>query len=85
MVVLPNITTHIAIAQPIVQVDAGDATSGYTTALAVEIPLMAAALATVILRVYSRLTIKRKLAADDVLIMLGTVGEENCVQIEAAS
>ncbi|KAH7395261.1 hypothetical protein DE146DRAFT_615996 [Phaeosphaeria sp. MPI-PUGE-AT-0046c] len=63
---------HITIAQPIVQVNAGDATSGYTTALAVEIPLMALALATVALRVYSRLAIKRSLAADDILIMLGT-------------
>jgi hypothetical protein len=31
------------------------------------------ALATVVARVYSRLAIKRKLAADDILIILGTV------------
>lgn len=79
MVALPNMAgSHITIALPIVQVDAGDATSGYTTALAVEIPLMAVALATVALRVYSRLTIKRKLAADDILIVLGTVREVSC-------
>lgn len=65
---------HASIAQPIVNVDYGDATSGYRTALAVEIPLMALALSTVIARVYSRLAIKKKLAADDVLIMLGTAG-----------
>jgi hypothetical protein len=84
MVSLPNVAgSHITIAIPIVQVNAGDATSGYTTALAVEIPLMAVALATVVLRVYSRLTIKRKLAADDILIMLGTVGEADCAQIDS--
>lgn len=64
---------HPTIAQPIVDVDYGDATGGYRTALAVEIPLMFLALATVVLRVYSRLAIKRKLAADDILILLGTV------------
>ncbi|RYO28499.1 hypothetical protein AA0111_g6627 [Alternaria arborescens] len=58
--------------QPIVEVNAGDATSGFKTALAVEVPLMVLALSTVILRVYSRLAIKRKIAPDDVLIMLGT-------------
>lgn len=81
MLALPIVTkSHITIAQPIVQVNAGDATSGYTTALAVEIPLMALALATVALRVYSRLAIKRKLAADDILIILGTVREAKCAQ-----
>jgi hypothetical protein len=64
---------HATMAEPIVAVDYGDATGGYRTALAVEIPLMVLALATVVLRVYSRLAIKRKLAADDVLIILGTV------------
>lgn len=64
---------HITIAQPIVEVNAGDATMGFKTALAVEVPLMVLALSTVILRVYSRLAIKRKIAPDDILIMLGTV------------
>lgn len=64
---------HATIAQPIVNVDYGDPTGGFRTALAVEIPLMILALSTVVARVYSRLTIKRKLAADDILIMLGTV------------
>jgi len=36
---------------------------------------MVLALSTVIPRVYSRLAIKRKIAPDDVLIMLGTVCE----------
>ncbi|KAB2109441.1 hypothetical protein AG0111_0g243 [Alternaria gaisen] len=58
--------------QPIVEVNAGDTTRGFKTALAVEVPLMVLALSTVILRVYSRLAIKRKIAPDDVLIMLGT-------------
>ncbi|KAF2829119.1 hypothetical protein CC86DRAFT_184867 [Ophiobolus disseminans] len=63
---------HATSAQPIIDVNYGDGTRGYTTALAVEIPLMILALTTVVLRVYSRLAIKRKLAADDILIILGT-------------
>jgi hypothetical protein len=51
----------------------GDTIGGYTTALAVEIPLLVLAVTTVALRVFSRLVIKRKLAADDILIILGTV------------
>ena len=66
---------RITIVQPIVQVNAGDATKGIRTALAVEVPLMVLALSTVILRVYSRLAIKKKMAPDDVLIILGTVCE----------
>lgn len=61
------------ITQPIVSVEAGDATNGFKTALAVEVPLMVLAISTVVLRVYSRLAIKKKLAADDILILLGTV------------
>ncbi|RYN43134.1 hypothetical protein AA0112_g921 [Alternaria arborescens] len=73
MYVLPDIQDiHVTMTQPIVEVNAGDATSGFKTALAVEVPLMVLALSTVILRVYSRLAIKRKIAPDDVLIMLGT-------------
>jgi hypothetical protein len=53
------------------------ATGGYRTALAVEIPLMTLALVTVVLRLYSRLTIKRKLAADDVLIIMGLVSQHS--------
>ncbi|KAF2793200.1 hypothetical protein K505DRAFT_244962 [Melanomma pulvis-pyrius CBS 109.77] len=41
--------------------------------LAVEIPLIVLAICTVALRGYSRVGIKRRLAADDVLIILGTV------------
>jgi len=63
---------HGTIAQPIVQMNAGDATKGIRTALAVEVPLMVLALSTVILRVYSRLAIKKKMAPDDILIILGT-------------
>jgi hypothetical protein len=65
-------------AQPIVEVNSGDETSGFATALGVEIPLMVLALSTVVLRVYSRLAIKRKLATDDVLIILGTVSISSC-------
>ena len=76
MYVLPDIQdVHVTMTQPIVEVNAGDATRGFKTALAVEVPLMVLALSTVILRVYSRLAIKRKIAPDDVLIMLGTVCE----------
>ena len=42
--------------------------------LAVEIPLIVLAFATVVLRLWSRLMVKRKLATDDVLITLGLVG-----------
>ena len=42
--------------------------------LAVEIPLIVLAFATVVLRLWSRLIVKRKLATDDVLITLGLVG-----------
>jgi len=51
----------------------GHESGSYTIALAVEVPLMAIALTTVILRVYSRLAIKKRLATDDLLIILGTV------------
>ena len=44
-------------------------------AYAVEIPLMGLALGTVVLRVWSRLAVKGRLAADDGLILLGTVGQ----------
>jgi hypothetical protein len=54
-------------------VELGDPIRGYATALAVEIPLLVLAVTTVVLRVFSRLAIKRKLAADDVLIIIGTV------------
>lgn len=64
---------HPTITQPIVNVDAGDATNSFRTALAVEVPLMVLAISTVVLRVYSRLAIKKRLAADDILILLGTV------------
>ena len=59
-----------------VHVDPEDATTSFKTALAVEVPLMVLAIATVVLRVYSRLTIKRKLAPDDILILLGTVRQK---------
>jgi hypothetical protein len=71
MSVMPRLYTTIA--HPIVDVDYYGATRGYTIALGVEIPLMVMAFATVVLRAYSRLAIKRSLATDDVLIMLGTV------------
>jgi hypothetical protein len=68
---------HATKAQPIVMVNAEDATRGFKVALAVEVPLMILALSTVALRLYSRLAIKRKLAPDDILIMLGTVCSPN--------
>jgi hypothetical protein len=71
--VLDMVEFNATIAQPIVDINHGDAIGGYRTALAVEIPLMILALATVVMRLYSRLAIKRKLAADDILIILGTV------------
>lgn len=65
---------HATVAHAAVNVEFGIASGGYRTALAVEIPLMVLALVTVGLRLYSRLAIKRKLAADDILIILGAVG-----------
>lgn len=74
MHVIPDLLEfYPTMVEPIVEVSYGDGTGGYRIALAVEIPLMTLALATVVLRVYSRLAIKRKLAADDILILLGTV------------
>jgi hypothetical protein len=70
-----TLEAHATVAHRMVEVSASNAASGYITALALEIPLMVLALATVILRVYSRLAIKRKLAADDILIILGTVSQ----------
>jgi hypothetical protein len=55
------------------QVKDGDGSQGDMTTLAVEIPLIVLALATVVVRLYSRLAVKRKLAADDVLIVCGLV------------
>jgi hypothetical protein len=67
------------IAETMAQVEHHGSNGGYRTAIAVEIPLMTLALATVVLRVYSRLTIKRKLAADDILIILGVVSQFLCI------
>ena len=76
MYTLPNaLEFHATKAYPIVNVDAGDATKGFKVAIAVEVPLMLLALSTVVLRLYSRLAIKRKLAPDDILIILGTVSQ----------
>lgn len=78
MYVLPDIPQfHAKIESPIVEVYSRDAIGGFRTALAVEIPLMILALSTVALRLYSRLAIKKKLAPDDVLILLGAVSLRN--------
>lgn len=53
-----------------------DTSSQHKTPIAmrtVEIPLMVLAAFTVCLRVYSRLAVKRKLAVDDILIVLALV------------
>lgn len=60
-------------ALPIVQVRNGNGSNGNKVMLAVEIPLILLAIGTVVLRVYSRLAVKKKLAVDDVLIVLGLV------------
>ncbi|KAF1965335.1 hypothetical protein BU23DRAFT_489737 [Bimuria novae-zelandiae CBS 107.79] len=51
----------------------GDATSDDKAMMGVEIPLVVLAFATVVLRVYSRLGIKRKLALDDILIICAVI------------
>lgn len=55
------------------EVPRGDATEDDGTIIAVEIPLVVLAFGTVVLRVYSRLGIKRKLALDDILIICAMV------------
>jgi hypothetical protein len=73
---------HTIIARLMDQGDHGVRKASYTTALAVEIPLLILAVTTVALRVFSRLAIKRKLAADDILIILGTVGQDRLFGIQ---
>lgn len=69
----------VGVSNPVPTAAVGDAvTDGYGGAenrvmLAVEIPLIVLAICTVVLRGYSRMGIKRRLAADDVLIILGTI------------
>ncbi|KAL6710343.1 hypothetical protein ACN47E_009289 [Coniothyrium glycines] len=73
MYAIPHMSNSFAtIAVPRDYVNSEDKTGDLRTALAVEIPLMILALSTVVLRIYSRLAIKKKLATDDVLIILGT-------------
>jgi hypothetical protein len=50
-----------------------DMNANNQTTLSVEIPLVLFALATVLLRLYARLGVKRKVAVDDLLIVVGTV------------
>ncbi|KAH7116110.1 hypothetical protein B0J11DRAFT_553227 [Dendryphion nanum] len=63
--------TLITSAEALLQVKDADGSSGNRVMLAVEIPLILLATTTVALRIYSRLGVKRKLAVDDVLIVLG--------------
>ena len=56
-----------------VAVPRSDGTENDQTIIAVEIPLVVLAFGTVVLRVYSRLGIKRKLALDDVLIICAMI------------
>lgn len=60
-----------------VTTDARDINVELKTALAVEMPLVTLALSTVLLRLYSRLAIKKNLAPDDILVILGTVRSEH--------
>lgn len=64
-------STTITTAESLFQVEDGDTSDGNRVMLAVEIPLILLATSTVALRIYSRLGVKRKLAVDDVLIVLG--------------
>jgi hypothetical protein len=54
-------------------VGSSDMTYEYKVSLAVEIPLIFLAVTAVSLRVFSRIGIKKQLAVDDVLIIIGTV------------
>lgn len=68
---------------PLAQVSNGDGSNGNKIMLAVEIPLMVLAISTVAVRLYSRLAVKRKLATDDVLIVLGLVSSLVHIVVES--
>ena len=73
--------TSITSAEALFQVEDGDTSDGNRIMLAVEIPLILLATSTVALRIYSRLGVKRKLAVDDVLIVLGLVSSRLRVKL----
>lgn len=70
-----SLETETLGSDPIVDIEDADSYggAGNRVMLAVEIPLIVLAICTVALRGYSRVGIKRRLAADDVLIILGTI------------
>jgi len=59
--------------EQLAKVGNSDATYEYKVSLAVEIPLIFLAVTAVSLRVFSRIGIKKQLAVDDTLIIIGTV------------
>jgi hypothetical protein len=59
--------------EQLAKVDSADVTYEYKVSLAVEIPLIFLAVSAVSLRVFSRIGIKKKLAVDDILIIVATV------------
>jgi hypothetical protein len=59
--------------EQLARVGSSDMTYEYKVSLAVEIPLIFLAVTAVSLRVFSRIGIKKQLAVDDVLIIIGTV------------
>lgn len=64
----------------LVQVNNAEVGTDKVVALAIEIPLIVLATSTVALRVYSRWGIKKKLAIDDMLIILAVV----CIPVSSS-
>ena len=68
--------TRFAEAAPVVEVHhhtTGGGANNFKVRIAVEIPLMVLAISAVVLRLYSRMAVKRKCAIDDILIVCGLV------------
>jgi hypothetical protein len=70
----PRLTFH----EQLARAGNSDATYEHRVSLGVEIPLIFFAVTAVSLRAFSRITIKKKLATDDVLIIVGTVRSRGC-------
>lgn len=68
--------------EQLAKVGNSDVTYEYRVSLAVEIPLIFLAVTAVSLRVFSRIGIKKKLATDDILIIIGTVRLVKCYVVE---
>jgi hypothetical protein len=69
--------------EQLAKVGTPDMTYEYKISLAVEIPLIFLAVTAVSLRVLSRIGIKKQLAVDDILIIIGTVRAHQMLDTKA--